>query len=153
MSEASNFPVNTKATTIPSDLFTGYMIRRAGKLYVLLKASGTILDGALVKKDSTSSTEITVTNTAAAGDSAIGVNNTGSTVNIGDYFWALCQGRGYVAASATSFADGDRIVPAASGEGNVASTGGTQVGIAILDRSATAQNNAILFNMPSSYNG
>jgi hypothetical protein len=152
MSDATNLPLTGKVTALPADLFTGYIRSVGGRSYILLKAAGIIGDGALVMKDTTSSTEITVTVTSGATVTSIGVNNIGGSIAVGEYFWALYKGRGYVAASATTFSDGDRLQAAAAGEAATIATGNPQVGVAILDRSATASANAVLFDLPSNYN-
>ena len=120
------------------------------RTFILCKASGTIADGLSFKKDTTSSTTVTVVVGAAKEDTCMGVNNTGKTLVAGDHFWGLREGMGYCDKGANSWSDGDQITLGAAGVFNtLGATGlGKVVGVAIVDSSTTVTSNLILFSFP-----
>lgn len=130
---------------------TGHIRYENGKEYTLVKAAVAVADGLLVKKDTTSGTDITVILGAAAADACLGVNNTGSTIATATpYFWALSKGRGYADPEAGGWVDGATLAPAANGELATLAAGGLGKipGIAIADSSATVNANLVQFNFP-----
>lgn len=119
--------------------------------FILLKAAGTIADGLGIMKDTTSSAEVTVIVTSGTTVQGLGINNTGSSLVTGNYFWALRKGLGYGDPTAGGFSDGDKIGPAAAGEIAAVGTVGTVFGVAISDSSATVNANLVLFDFATGF--
>jgi len=127
---------------IAPGLLTGHVRTEPdGSKYMLLKAAGAITNGDCVKKDTTTSSEITVIVTASStADITLAVDNRGSATALasGDYFWGKCYGRGYIDPDATGWADGAILTGGASGKGDVLAIGaGRAFAIAISDDDAT----------------
>lgn len=139
--------LTTKSTTL-NDLHpggaTGQIREELGKQYMLVKAAGTIADGALFKKDATTSAIVTVIATIDTNCVALGVNNIGAAVTTGYFFWGLIKGIGYGLDDGTGWNDGDALGPSAT-DGNIGAQNVTQaadqlVGVAIADDDTTATN-------------
>ena len=143
--EGTNFPLTGQSTTLPADLATGMLRYEKGKVYILVKNLGASLaDGKTCKRDATVGTDITVVVGAAVTDIFIGVNNTGSAIADGSYFWALKEGRGYSIGS--TIALGVSVTGAAAGVVTVAATTNNVCGQCIV------ANSEVMWAFPSKYN-
>ena len=99
-----------------------------GKVYRLVRAGETIPDGYAVQQSD-------LAGYSAIGDvkkailpntPVLGVNNTGKSINAGEYFWALCKGPGYAYVTGTAGAGGGLEVDSGTpGEFKAVGTGFT----------------------------
>jgi len=145
-----------KSTTLSDhgdDAYTGMIRHHLGREYMLVKSADTIGNGEVVCKNTTTGEHLTVTIPSAVTTRALGVNQIGSTVLTGYFFWVLIRGRGFCVADGT-WVDSDMVGPSATpgATAAVASVAlGTVYGIAIKDSSTTTTSNAIQFDFGFGY--
>lgn len=145
MGDLFQIPLNGQSATLPPDLTTGYIRWTQGKQYILVKNVGADLaDGKTCKRDANTSADIQVVVGAATGDYILGVNNTGTVITNGNYFWALQRGRGYTIGSTIAV----NVEAAAGAAGVVAAvaSGGRSIGICLV------ANSIIQWECPGGYN-
>lgn len=109
------------AEGITPPFYSGIEREYDGKIYVLCWAQAALADGVLVK-DTLTTGNCAVNVTAGANESCIGVNNTGQTVPISNFFWALKTGVGYCKPSA-AISSGQVIISAVGGAGRASGSG------------------------------
>ena len=142
---------STTLADLGSGLATGSIrYEPDGRQYMLMKViTATIADGLLFMKDAVTDTEINVIITTGETVPVLGVNNTGTLLAIGAYFWALQRGVGYVDPDASGWDDGGPVGCTSAGEGTAWATAETLVGIAVNDDTATVADNLIVFCLPA----